>query len=100
MPKVFVQGNPENSTLWSVLFDELGKRGVSDVVALSPPGFGAPVPEGFDATRTGSHAMCEAVAGTLGAMICRLEGLGHWWMFAGAAPAADALLAHWEADAP
>ncbi|MEJ2531025.1 MAG: alpha/beta hydrolase [Halioglobus sp.] len=247
MPKVFVHGNPENSTLWSVLFDELGKRGVSDVVALSPPGFGAPVPEGFDATRTGyrawlidqleqlggnidlvghdwgalhvygvlaerpdllrswaadvagilhpdyswhdhaqawqtpgvgeeavkgmfglppeetaelltefdipleharalaadmneamgacvltlyrsaaqpemarlgqrlatterrpglvflatedpftgSHAMCEAVADSLGAPICRLEGLGHWWMFAGAAAAADALVAHW-----
>ena len=23
MPKVFVHGNPENSTLWTVLFDEL-----------------------------------------------------------------------------
>lgn len=248
MPKVFIHGNPENNTLWTVLFDELKARGVDDLVALSPPGFGAPVPQGFEATRTGyrswlieqleqlggnidlvghdwgalhvygvlaerpdllrswaadvagilhpdyiwhdlaqawqapgvgedsvlemfglpmdatmelltafeipveharalapdmtetmakcvlslyrsasqpemaelgqrlggsekrpglvllatedpftgTHAMCESVADMLGASVCRLEGLGHWWMFAGASAAADALLTHWE----
>jgi pimeloyl-ACP methyl ester carboxylesterase len=45
MAKVFVHGNPETSALWDVLFDELGKLGVSDLIALSPPGFGAPVPD-------------------------------------------------------
>jgi pimeloyl-ACP methyl ester carboxylesterase len=53
MPKVFVHGNPENSKLWAVLFDELKARGVQDLVALSPPGFGAPVAERFEATHTG-----------------------------------------------
>ena len=248
MPKVFVHGNPENASLWDVLFEELRSRGVQDLVALSPPGFGAPVPPEFEATRTGyrswlidqveqlggnvdlvghdwgalhaygllaerpdllrswaadvagilhrdyvwhdhaqawqtpgsgedaikemfglplaetaemltafniplerarklapdmdgtkgecvlslyrsaaqpemsqlgqrlattqkrpglvflatedpftgTHAMCESAAEMLGAKICRLEGLGHWWMFAGAATAADALIAHWQ----
>lgn len=247
MPKVFVHGNPENSKLWGVLFDELRARGAQDLVALSPPGFGAPVAEGFEATRTGyrswlidqieqlggnidlvghdwgalhiygvlaerpdllrswatdvagilhpdyvwhdhaqawqtpgvgedaikemfglppdetaemltafdipieharalasdmdetmgdcvlslyrsaaqpemsqlgqrlvttekrpglvflatedpftgTHAMCESVANVMGANICRLEGLGHWWMFAGASTAAEALITHW-----
>ena len=246
--KVFIHGNPENAKLWNVLFDELSFRGVQDVVALSPPGFGAPIPPGFKATRTGyrswlidqleqlggdvdlvghdwgalhvygvlaerpdllrswsadvagilhpdyewhdhaqawqtpgvgeeaikemfgrpadeavamlttfdipieharalapavtetmgdcvlslyrsaaqpemaqlgkrlattekrpglvflatedpftgTHAMCESVADMLGANICRLEGHGHWWMFAGAATAAEALFAHWQ----
>lgn len=250
MRKVFVHGNPENAKLWDVLFDELSDRGVQDVVALSPPGFGAPVPPGFMATRTGylswlidqieqlggnvdlvghdwgalhvygvlaerpdllrswaadvagilhpeyvwhdhaqvwqspgagedavkemfgrppdetaemltafdipieharalapdmdetmgqcvlslyrsaaqpemtrlgqrlaktekrrglvflatedpftgTHAMCDAAADMLGAKICRLEGFGHWWMFAGAAAAAEALIAHWRMD--
>jgi pimeloyl-ACP methyl ester carboxylesterase len=44
---VFVHGNPEAAEVWSPLLDALGR---SDVVALSPPGFGAPVPDGFGAT--------------------------------------------------
>ncbi len=47
MPIVFVHGNPETTAIW----DELRKHlGSDDVIALSPPGFGAPVPEGFGAT--------------------------------------------------
>lgn len=53
MTKVFVHGNPETSALWSVLVDELGTKGASDVVTLSPPGFGAALPENFEATRIG-----------------------------------------------
>ena len=41
MPKVFVHGNPETSALWRVMFEELAARGIDDVTALSPPGFGA-----------------------------------------------------------
>lgn len=47
MPFVFVHGNPETEHVWRPLLDELAARGVSDVLALSPPGFGAPVPPGF-----------------------------------------------------
>jgi hypothetical protein len=37
------------------------------------------------------------VAADLGAGTVTLEGLGHWWMFEGSKPAAEALVAHWEA---
>src|SRR3954447_11410608 len=44
---VFVNGNPETAGIWSPLIAELGR---ADVVSLAPPGFGAPVPDGFGAT--------------------------------------------------
>jgi pimeloyl-ACP methyl ester carboxylesterase len=50
MTKVFVHGNPETSAIWGPLVDALNERGVHDVVLLSPPGFGAPVSQGWTAT--------------------------------------------------
>ncbi|AQA02839.1 alpha/beta hydrolase [Mycobacterium sp. MS1601] len=47
MPIVFVHGNPETSAIWEPLVEQLGR---DDVVLLSPPGFGAPIPDGFGAT--------------------------------------------------
>ena len=47
MSVVLVQGNPETEAIWDPLRTELGR---DDVIALSPPGFGAPVPDGFGAT--------------------------------------------------
>ena len=44
---VFVHGNPETAAIWGPLLAELQHP---DTVTLSPPGFGAPVPEGFGAT--------------------------------------------------
>lgn len=44
---VFVHGNPETAAIWTPLLNELGH---DDAVVLSPPGFGAPVPDGFAAT--------------------------------------------------
>ncbi|WP_214404181.1 alpha/beta fold hydrolase [Pseudonocardia lacus] len=49
MPAVFVHGNPETAAVWGPLVAELGR---DDVVRLSPPGFGAPLPAGFGATVT------------------------------------------------
>ena len=48
--KVFVHGNPETSAIWSLLVNELHKNGISKIVLLSPPGFGAPTPKGWGAT--------------------------------------------------
>jgi pimeloyl-ACP methyl ester carboxylesterase len=49
MPAVFVHGNPETAAVWEPLLAELaGFR--TDLVCLSPPGFGAPLPAGFGAT--------------------------------------------------
>jgi pimeloyl-ACP methyl ester carboxylesterase len=47
MTLVFVHGNPETSAIWGPLVADLGR---DDVVLLSPPGFGAPLPDGFGAT--------------------------------------------------
>jgi pimeloyl-ACP methyl ester carboxylesterase len=44
---VFVHGNPETTAIWDPLIAALGR---DDVVALSPPGFGAPTPDGWGAT--------------------------------------------------
>lgn len=47
MPIVLVHGNPETDAIWDEMRAHLGRM---DVMTLSPPGFGAPVPEGFGAT--------------------------------------------------
>src|SRR5258708_1522630 len=47
MTVVLVHGNPETDALWGPLVDALGRE---DVVRLSPPGFGAPLPDVFPAT--------------------------------------------------
>ena len=39
---VLVHGNPETDAIWGPLVDALGRK---DVVRLSPPGFGAPLPD-------------------------------------------------------
>jgi pimeloyl-ACP methyl ester carboxylesterase len=51
MTHVFVHGNPETAAIWGRLVEALRARGIDDVVLLSPPGFGAPTPEGWEATR-------------------------------------------------
>ena len=51
MTKVFVHGNPETADVWNPLVEALAAHGITDIVRVSPPGFGAPVPEGFGGTR-------------------------------------------------
>ena len=46
MTVVLVHGNPETDAVWSPLVAELAR---TDVVRLSPPGWGAPVPAGWGA---------------------------------------------------
>ncbi|MEY4364793.1 MAG: hypothetical protein RLZZ305_137 [Actinomycetota bacterium] len=76
MTKVFVHGNPETSAIWGPLVAELRTRGIDDVVLLSPPGFGAPVPRGWGATQ-GEYS------NWLLAELRRLDGpidlVGHDW---------------------
>ena len=48
MPAVLVHGNPETADIWRSLIPLLDR---DDVVLLSPPGFGAPTPDGWGATR-------------------------------------------------
>ena len=76
MPKVFVHGNPETSAIWSALFDALRDKGIDDLVGLSPPGFGAPLPTGFEATQTGYRNWLVQELEQLGGDI---DLVGHDW---------------------
>ncbi|WP_224391478.1 alpha/beta fold hydrolase [Pseudonocardia sp. ICBG1293] len=49
-PVVLVHGNPETAEVWNPLLAQLGR---TDVLTLSPPGFGQPAPSGFAATVDG-----------------------------------------------
>lgn len=73
MPIVLVHGNPETAAIWDELRGHLGR---SDVIALSPPGFGAPVPEGFGAT---SDEYVAWLAGELGQIEGPVDLVGHDW---------------------
>ena len=57
MTIVMVHGNPETDAIWWPLVEELGR---DDVILLSPPGFGAPLPDGFGATHSEYRDWLEA----------------------------------------
>ncbi|MEV4311999.1 alpha/beta hydrolase [Actinocrispum sp. NPDC049592] len=73
MTIVFVHGNPESAAIWGPLLDELGR---DDTVCLSPPGFGVPVPPGFEATVTGYR---DWLVGELAAIGEPVDLVGHDW---------------------
>ncbi|MDP9145357.1 MAG: alpha/beta hydrolase [Actinomycetota bacterium] len=50
MSVVFVHGIPETPKVWDLLAARLSEGGHDDQTRLSPPGFGAAVPNGFGAT--------------------------------------------------
>lgn len=47
MTIVLVHGNPETAVIWRPMLEALGR---DDVICLSPPGYGAPVPDRFGAS--------------------------------------------------
>ncbi len=73
MTVVLVHGNPETDAIWDELRAELGR---SDVVALSPPGFGAPVPDGFGAK---SDDYVSWLAAELESITEPVDLVGHDW---------------------
>ena len=76
MTHVFVHGNPEVDAIWGPLVAALTARGIADIVLLSPPGFGSPAPDGWDASM-------ESYANWLIAEVEKLEApvhlVGHDW---------------------
>jgi pimeloyl-ACP methyl ester carboxylesterase len=76
MTVALVHGNPESAALWDPLVAQLGRAGVEDVVRLSPPGFGAPLPDGFPATVT---AYRDWLVGELERLDRPVDLLGHDW---------------------
>jgi pimeloyl-ACP methyl ester carboxylesterase len=73
MPAVFVHGNPESEAIWDPLREHLARK---DVVTLSPPGFGAPVPAGFGAT---SDDYVRWLATELARIQGPIDLVGHDW---------------------
>lgn len=73
MTVVLVHGNPETDAIWGPLADALGRP---DVVRLSPPGFGAPLPADFPATYVDYRDWLE---GELAAIDGPVDLVGHDW---------------------
>lgn len=73
MTVVLVHGNPETEAIWGPLIGELGR---DDVVCLSPPGFGAPLPEDFPATFIAYRDWLERELERIGEPI---DLVGHDW---------------------
>lgn len=73
MTVVLVHGNPETAAIWGPLVSELGR---DDVVCLSPPGFGAPLPDGWPGTYLDCRDWLEhQLAGIEGP----IDVVGHDW---------------------
>jgi pimeloyl-ACP methyl ester carboxylesterase len=70
---VLVHGNPETAAIWGPLVDGLGRE---DVVRLSPPGFGAPLPDDFPATYLAYRDWLEAELEAIGEPV---HLVGHDW---------------------
>ena len=50
MPVVFVHGVPDTARVWDAVIQHLARK---DVITVSLPGFGTPLPAGFQATKEG-----------------------------------------------
>jgi pimeloyl-ACP methyl ester carboxylesterase len=95
MPVVLVHGNPETAAIWEDLIPLLD---ADEVIALSPPGFGAPVPEGFGATAAEYVAW---LAGELQQIPGPIDLVGHDWgggHVMGVVKAAPDLVRSWASD--
>ncbi len=73
MPAVLVHGNPETDAIWDDLRKHLAR---TDVIALSPPGFGAPVVDDFAAT---SDDYLAWLIGELEKIDGPIDLVGHDW---------------------
>jgi pimeloyl-ACP methyl ester carboxylesterase len=76
MTVVLVHGVPETASIWD---DLLATWGRTDVVPLSPPGFGAPVPRGFDATSDAYAAWLVGEIERLATPESPVDLIGHDW---------------------
>jgi pimeloyl-ACP methyl ester carboxylesterase len=98
MAKLFVHGNPETADIWTSLIEGLRDLGVSDAKAISPPGFGSPLPETFEPTQLGYRQwlidQLEAAGGDVD-LVGHDWGAGHVY---GVLAARPDLVRSWAAD--
>lgn len=98
MTRVFIHGNPEVPAIWDNLVEALAEHGETDIVRLAPPGFGAPVPQSWDATATGYRDWLMAELTELGGdvdVVAHDWGAGHLFAVLDTAPH---LIRSWAAD--
>lgn len=76
MTVALIHGVPETSAIWGSLIDALHRRNVDDVVLLSPPGFGAPLPDDWEPTMQRYVAWLARELDSLGGGV---DVLGHDW---------------------
>ncbi|MEQ8717259.1 MAG: alpha/beta hydrolase [Acidimicrobiales bacterium] len=72
MTAVLVHGVPETAGVWGPMTDHLA----GDIVTLSLPGFGTPLPEGFEPTK---EAYAQWLAGELASMGEPVHLVAHDW---------------------
>lgn len=98
MPIAFVHGVPETSAIWGALVEELESRGMGDIHLLTPPGFGAPVPQTFEPIQSNYRdwliAELEALGGNVD-LVGHDWGAGHVY---GALEARPDLIRSWATD--
>jgi pimeloyl-ACP methyl ester carboxylesterase len=95
MPAVFVHGNPESTAVWELMVPLLDR---DDITLLSPPGFGAPAPGGWNATRV---EYVDWLVGELESIGQPVDLVGHDWgagHVAGVALTRPDLLRSWTID--
>src|SRR5262250_2144816 len=73
MPVVFVHGVPDTQLVWDPAVSRLDRR---DVLRVSLPGFGCPVPDGFSATK---EAYVDWLIGELARLPGPIDVVGHDW---------------------
>jgi pimeloyl-ACP methyl ester carboxylesterase len=76
---VLVHGNPETAAIWGPLTTALAERDGPSTIALSPPGFGAGVPDGFDPTMDAYADWLVAELAAIHAAGSEIDLLGHDW---------------------
>lgn len=99
MPIVLVHGNPEIDAVWDLLAAQLTELGHDELVRLSPPGFGASVPAGFEATAQDYRAWLIGELEQIGGPV---DVVGHDWgggHVLGVAMSRPDLLRSWCSDA-
>lgn len=76
MTTVLVHGVPETTAVWDPVVTSLGRLGVPAPRRWSPPGFGAPVPAGFDPSPESYRAALVAELESIGEPV---DLVGHDW---------------------
>ena len=100
MTVILVHGVPETAAVWDPFVEALSALGEADVRRLSPPGFRAPVPDGFATTL---HGYRDWLVGELGTVGEPVDLLGHDWgggHVVGAVMARPELVRTWASDVP